>query len=128
MSYNSNTVLSCADSRILYLYSLSKISSDGIFDGESNFVPSCIELLNIIFTNSDREQISVIQYCMSTSYSKVVVDHYGDLSSSWKPILFLGVLLLEADLLLELGILHDLVQTRGNLASHLEIWNILLRN
>ena len=32
MSHNSNTVLSCADSRIFNLYRLSKISSEGIFD------------------------------------------------------------------------------------------------
>ena len=36
---------------------------------------------------------------------------------------FLGFLLLEADLLLELGILDDLVQRRSNLrVQHLEIW------
>ena len=42
---------------------------------------------------------------MSASHSKVVVDHEGDLSSSLKPVLFLGFLLLDADLLLELMIL-----------------------
>ena len=35
ISHNSNTVLSCTDSRILHLYRLSKTSSDGIFDIES---------------------------------------------------------------------------------------------
>ena len=39
---------------------------------------------------------------MSASHSKVVVDHEGDLSSSQEPILFLGFLLLQADLLFEL--------------------------
>ena len=52
---------------------------------------------------------------MSASHSKVVVNHEGDLSPSQEPILFLGFLLLEADLLFELGILDDLVQSRGNL-------------
>ena len=46
---------------------------------------------------------------MSASHSNVVVDHEGDLSSSQKPVLFLGFLLLEADLLLELGILDDIL-------------------
>ena len=52
---------------------------------------------------------------MSANHSKVFVDHEGDLSSSQKPVLFLGFLLLKTDLLLELGILDDLVQSRGNL-------------
>ena len=53
------------------------------------FIPSCIEFLNIIVPKSDREQISVIQYCiMSASNSKIVVDHEGDLSSSQKPSSF----------------------------------------
>ena len=35
-------------------------------------------------------------------------------------------LILEADLLLELGILDDLVQSRGNLrVQNLEVWKIL---
>ena len=39
-----------------------------------------------------------------------------------KPVLFWGLLLLEADLLLELGILEDLVQSRGDLrVQHLEV-------
>ena len=47
---------------------------------------------------------------MSTSYSKIFVDHEGDLSASQESVLFLGFLLLEADLLFEVGILYDLVQ------------------
>ena len=63
---------------------------------------------------------------MSTSDSKVVVDHEGDLSTSYKPIVLLEFLLLETDLLLELGILDDLVQRRGNFrAQHLEVWKIM---
>ena len=66
---------------------------------------------------------------MSTTHSKVVEDHEGDLSSSWKPVLLLGFLFLEADLLLELGILDDLVQSRSNLrVQHLEVWKILYTN
>ena len=65
-----------------------------------NFISSCIELLHIIITKSDREQISVIQYCiMNASDSKVVKDHEGDVSPSQKPILFLSCLFLQADLL-----------------------------
>ena len=52
---------------------------------------------------------------MSTSHSKVVVDHESDLSSSQKPVLFLGFLFLETDLLLEVGVLSDLIQSRGDL-------------
>ena len=64
---------------------------------------------------------------MRSRHSKVVADHEGHLSSSWKPVLLLGFLLLEADLLIELGILDDLVQSRGNLhVQHLEVWKILL--
>ena len=49
---------------------------------------------------------------MSTSDSEVVVDHVSDLSSSKKPIRFL---FLQTDLLFEVGILDDLVQSRSNL-------------
>ena len=49
---------------------------------------------------------------MSTSNSKVVVDHESDLSSTKKPILFLGFLYLQTGLHLEVRILDDLVQSR----------------
>ena len=63
---------------------------------------------------------------MSASHSKVVADHEGDLSSSQKPVLFLGFLFLKTDLLLEPGILNDLVQSRSNLrVQHLKNWKIL---
>ena len=56
------------------------------------------------------KEISVIENgIVSTSNSKVVVDHASDLSSSKKPILFLSFLYVRTDLLLELGILDDLV-------------------
>ena len=51
---------------------------------------------------------------MRVSHSKVVANNEGDLSPSQEPILFLGLLVLEADLF-ELGILDDLVQSRSNL-------------
>ena len=39
--------------------------------------------LNIIIMKSNRDYITIIQYCiMSTRYSKIVVDHEGDRSSS----------------------------------------------
>ena len=47
---------------------------------------------------------------MSTSDSKVVVDHVSDLSSAKEPTLFLSFLFLQTDLFLEVGILDDLVQ------------------
>ena len=47
------------------------------------------------------------------------------LSPSQEPVLFLGFQLLEADLLLELGLLDDLVQSRGNLRVQHNIWKIL---
>ena len=46
-------------------------------------------------------------------------------SPSQKPVLFLGFLFLETDLLLELGILDDLVQSRSNLrVQNLKMWKI----
>ena len=66
---------------------------------------------------------------MSTSNSKVVVDYEGDLCSSLKPILFLGFLLPDADFLLELGTLDDLLQSRSNIrVQHLEVWKIRSTN
>ena len=60
---------------------------------------------------------------MSSSDPEVVADHEGDLSSSTKPVLFLGFLLLET---LEVGILDDLVQSRRNLrVQHLKNWRVL---
>ena len=57
---------------------------------------------------SDRERISIIKNgIVSTSESKVVVDHESDLSPTKKPILFLSFLFLQADLLFEVGILDD---------------------
>ena len=58
---------------------------------------------------------------MSTNDTKVVVDHVSDLSSRKKPILFLGFLFLQTDLLLEAGILEDPVQSRRDpRVEHLE--------
>ena len=51
---------------------------------------------------------------MSATNPKVVVDHEGDLSFSYKLVLFLGFLFLETDTLLELGFLDDLVYSRSN--------------
>ena len=66
---------------------------------------------------------------MNASNSKIVVDHQGDLSSSQKPILFLGFLFLETDLLLEVGVLDDLLQSRSDLrVQHFEIRERLARN
>ena len=47
---------------------------------------------------------------MSASHSEVLVDHEGNLSSSKETILQLTFLLLQAALLLKVGILDDLVQ------------------
>ena len=66
---------------------------------------------------------------MSASHSKVVVDHEGDLSSSWKPVLFPGFLFLKSDPFLDLVILDDLVQCRCNSrVHHLKIREILTLN
>ena len=55
---------------------------------------------------------------MSASNPEVVVDHARD-----SVFLFLGFLFLEADIVLELEILHDPVQIWRNLrVQHLEIW------
>ena len=56
---------------------------------------------------------------MSASHSKAVADHEGDLSSSWKPVLLLGFVLLVTDFLLEVGVLDDLVQCRSNIRVQL---------
>ena len=54
---------------------------------------------------------------MSASHSRVVADYEGDLSSSLKPVLFLDFMFLETDLLLEVRILDDHVQSRKQ-SSH----------
>ena len=57
------------------------------------FIPSRIELLNIVVAMSDRESIRIIKNgIMGTSDSKEVVNHVSDLSYSKKPILFLSFL------------------------------------
>ena len=61
---------------------------------------------------------------MSANHSEVVGKHGR--RSSKKPVLFLRVLLLETVVLLELGILSDLVKNRSDLrVQHLEVWKIL---
>ena len=63
---------------------------------------------------------------MNINESNAVIDHGGDLSSSNKTVLFLGFLFLETDLLLDVGILDDLVQSRSNSrVQHLEIGEIV---
>ena len=111
MSYNSNTILSCADPRILNLHRLSKISSDGVFDRDNRTSSHLVSNSWILSSWRVTENNRIVQYCiMSATNSKVVVDHECGLSSSKETVLFLGLLLLEIDLLLELRILDDLVQ------------------
>ena len=124
MSYSSNTVLSCSDSRILnFVQTFQNITCRELGHRQWNFVPSRIEVLNIIIANSSCEQSSEIKYGVrSASDSKVVVDHVNDLSSAKEPILFLSFLFLQTDLLFEVGILDDLVQSRSNSrVQHLKI-------
>ena len=116
MSYNYNTVLSCADSRILILYRFSKMSYGGILVIDKRISSHLVSksrtssLRRVIENN-----ISRIKNCiMSTSDSKVVVDHVSDLSSTKKPVICLGSLFLQTDLFLEIGILDDLIQSRSN--------------
>ena len=55
-SYNSNTVLSFSESRILNLYNPSKMSSGGIFVIDTkNSVPLWIEFLNIVISKTTSE-------------------------------------------------------------------------
>ena len=66
---------------------------------------------------------------MSASDPEVLVDQVSDLSSAKETILFWGFLFIETDLLLELRILDDLVQSRSNLrVQHLEVWKVLSTN
>ena len=51
---------------------------------------------------------------IGASNPEVVVDHESDLSSTKKQILFGCFLFLQTDLLLEVGILDDLIQSRNN--------------
>ena len=65
---------------------------------------------------------------MSASYPEVVVDHEGDLPSSEETI-FLGFQFLETDLLFEVRILDDRVQSRSNLRRVLQkMWKIPAHN
>ena len=54
---------------------------------------------------------------MSTSNTKVVVDHVSDLSSSKKRVLFLSFLFLQTDLLLEVRFWMILFSAEATLAS-----------
>ena len=54
---------------------------------------------------------------MSTSHSEVVIDHEGDLSPSQEPVLFLGFLFLEANLLLNWGFWMILFRAEAIFAS-----------
>ena len=66
---------------------------------------------------------------MGSSDPELIVDQEGNLSSSKKPVLFLGFLFLETDLLLDLGILDDLVQSRSNLrVKYLSVWKMFSKN
>ena len=59
--YNSNTVLSVSDSRILNLYNPSKMSSDGICVIDNRiFIPHCIEFLNIVISKNNCKYIGII--------------------------------------------------------------------
>ena len=93
MSYSSNTVFEVRRLTYSQFYRLSRISSDGFFDIDSSTsVPSSIEFLNIIVMKSNREQMRIVKNgILSTSDSKVAVNHVSDLSSSKKPILFLSI-------------------------------------
>ena len=84
----------------------------------------------IVIMKSDREEISIIQYCiMRASHSKVPIDHGRNVSSPRETVLFLSFLFLEADLLLEEGILHGFVQSRGNpRVQHLLVLKIFSMN
>ena len=86
--------------------------------------------LNIIIMKSKKKTNCEIHHCiMSTSNSKVVVDHESSLCSSLKPILFLDFPFLESDFQLDKGIPDDLLQSRENLrVSISKFGKSLLRN
>ena len=55
----------------------------------------------------------MIKNCvLSTSDSKVAVDHVSNLSSTKKPIFFRSLLVLQTNLFLEVGILDDLFKKK----------------
>ena len=93
MLFHSNTVLSFSDSRILNLYKLSKMSSDGICVID-NRVPSHfrIEFLNIIIISNDNcEWVGrILDRIVGVSDPEVLVDRVSDLSSTEEAVFFVG--------------------------------------
>ena len=120
MSYNSNTVLSSADSLVLNLYRLSKISSDRIFAIK-------VELRHIFYRipeyyhNEEEQRIDRRNPIRYHERQSLESSRRSWRRSVWTLVLILGFLLLETDLLLEFRILDDLVQSRSNLhVQHLK--------
>ena len=70
------------------------MSSCGIFVIDNkNSVPLRIEFLNIVISKNNSEQVGVVfDRIMGSSDPELIVDQVGNLSTSKKKILFLGLL------------------------------------
>ena len=112
MLYNSNTVLSFSDSRILNLHKLSKMSSGWDFrHRQQNSVPFRIEFLNIVISKNNCKQVGIIlDGIIGSNDPEVLVGQVSDLSSTKETVLLLGLLFLQTDLSFQLGIMDDSVQ------------------
>ena len=109
--YNSNTVLSFSDSRILNLYNPSKMSSGGIFVIDNKFSSHFVEVLNIIISKNYCKQVGIIlDRVVGSGDPEVLVDQVSDLSSSEAAVFFLSFHFLQTDLFLEAGVLDDSFQ------------------
>ena len=64
--------------------------------GQQNSVPLRIELLNIIISKNNSEQVGVVfDRIMAPSDPEVIVDQVGNLSSAKETVLFKGFLFLQ---------------------------------
>ena len=78
-------------------------------------------MLNVGTPKSNSKQVGIIKYrVVDVNDLEIVVDQARDLFSAKESVFFLSLMFLQTDL--ELEILDDLVQNRGNCrVEHLEI-------
>ena len=75
------------------------------------FVPSCIEFLNIVIPKNNGKYVGIVEHrIFDASDLEVVVDQVSDQFSANETVCFLSIVFLQTDLLLEVGVLDDLVQ------------------
>ena len=68
------------------------VVSGNFTDGQQDFVPSSIKILNIVALQRDTQLICVIKISfMCSTHSEVFVDHKSNLSSSKKSVFHLGL-------------------------------------